>query len=142
MIKTFDDEYSFLSNFHFSPMFINDNLYSTVEHYYQAMKANNDVDHELIRNAISAAGAKKFGRSIKLRPDWEDVKDRVMLEGLSAKFDQNKELAQQLIDTGNEELQEGNYWGDVYWGINLKTGKGKNKLGKFLMQIREELNNE
>ena len=139
MIESFTDEYSFLSNFHFSPIFINNNLYSTVEHYYQAMKTENFHEHEVIRNAPLAADAKKLGRAVKLRTDWESVKDSVMLDGLTAKFGQNEALAKQLLNTGDEELQEGNFWNDTYWGVSLKTGKGENMLGKLLMQIREEL---
>jgi predicted NAD-dependent protein-ADP-ribosyltransferase YbiA (DUF1768 family) len=46
---------------------------------------------------------------------------------------------EKLLSTGDIVLEEGNTWGDEYWGINLKTGKGKNNLGKLIMQIREEI---
>ena len=82
---------------------------------------------------------KKMGRSVSLRPDWEDIKDDVMLEGLYRKFT-NDELAEWLLDTGDEELVEGNWWGDRYWGVC--NGIGQNKLGKLLMKVREELAEE
>ena len=62
-----------------------------------------------------------------------------MEQGLRAKFEQNILLKTFLIETGDQELQEGNYWNDKEWGVCLKTNKGKNKLGKLLMKIRKEL---
>lgn len=89
-----------------------------------------------IANASTPGLAKKMGRSVSLRPDWEDIKDDVMLEGLYRKF-ADDELAEWLLDTGDEELIEGNWWGDRYWGVC--NGVGQNKLGKLLMKVREEL---
>jgi len=54
-----------------------------------------------------------------------------------AKFEQNPDLAAKLIATGDEELVEGNTWGDTYWGVC--RGVGQNKLGKILMNVRQEL---
>ena len=54
-----------------------------------------------------------------------------------AKFAQNPTLAQDLLDTADKPLKEGNTWGDVYWGINLRTGEGENNLGKILMALRD-----
>ena len=61
-----------------------------------------------------------------------------MLTGLRYKFS-NPDLKEKLLATGNEELVEGNWWGDQYWGIC--DGIGKNKLGKLLMKVRKELAN-
>lgn len=92
-----------------------------------------------IANASTPGLAKKMGRSVSLRPDWEDIKDDVMLEGLYRKF-ADDELAEWLLDTGDEELIEGNWWGDRYCGVC--NGVGQNKLGKLLMKVREELAEE
>ena len=67
----------------------------------------------------------------------EEVKDQIMYEIVLNKFSQNEELREKLIATGDEYLAEGNTWHDTYWGVC--NGKGKNKLGKILMQVREEL---
>ena len=88
---------------------------------------------------LSPSVAKRKGRKVTLRNDWEEVKFWVMLGVCSAKFTQNKDLAEQLLATGDEELIEGNTWGDRTWG--MVNGTGKNWLGKILMQIREELRN-
>ena len=86
---------------------------------------------------IDAKTAKRMGRRVELRVDWETVKERIMYEICLAKFTQHSELAQKLLKTGTKYLVEGNYWGDTEWGVC--NGKGKNKLGKILMRVREEL---
>ena len=72
-----------------------------------------------------------------LRKDWEQVKDDIMYEVVRAKFIQHPILAQQLLDTRDAELIEGNNWGDTYWGVC--NGYGKNMLGRILMRVRDEL---
>ena len=86
---------------------------------------------------LNGAAAKKLGRTVKLRPDWNEVKLSVMLEVLRHKFNQNPDLADKLLATGDTLLQEGNTWHDYYWGVC--NGKGENNLGKLLMLVRQEL---
>ena len=138
MIDKFDGEYAFLSNYSASPFRINYVLFPTMEHYFQANKADNQNDYLHIAYAPTPGEAKRLGRKIQLRPDWEEIKDNVMLTGLRKKF-ANPELRNLLLATGDEELVEGNYWGDTYWGVC--NGVGQNKLGKLLMQVREEIKN-
>lgn len=59
-----------------------------------------------------------------------------MMEYLLRQKFHDPELQQRLLDTGSEELVEGNTWGDVYWGVC--DGKGQNNLGKILMDLRRE----
>lgn len=66
---------------------------------------------------------------MKLRNDWEDVKDSYMYKICKAKFSQNSELRHKLLKTGEKELVEGNPWHDTYWGIC--NGKGKTNLEKY-----------
>lgn len=87
--------------------------------------------------------AKRKGRKVKLRPDWEEFKDDIMYGICLQKFVySNKELLRLLHKTGDEEIIEGNYWHDNYWGNctcdRCKNIEGKNKLGKILMLIRRE----
>ena len=137
MIDRFNGEYAFLSNYSASP-FKDEcgDSYPTVEHYFQAQKATNMFDFEEIRMAKTPGLAKKLGRQIELAPDWESVKEQVMLDGLRHKF-AIPELRDKLLATGDQYLEEGNYWGDTYWGVC--NGVGKNRLGKLLMQVREEI---
>ena len=74
-----------------------------------------------------------------LRPDWEEIKDHEMEEIVRAKFEQNKDLRKKLVDTKDAVLVEGNTWNDRYWGVDEKTGEGQNRLGKILMKIRSEM---
>ena len=141
MIKNFEGEYAFLSNFYFSPMIIDNVVYTTNEHYFQAMKSLNPKEKQAIVLAPTPGKAKHLGRKVSLQKDWEDIKEEVMLTGLRHKFS-NPELRKKLLATGNEELIEGTTWHDNYWGIcDCETcgGQGKNRLGKLLMQVREEL---
>lgn len=138
MIDRFDGEYAFLSNYSASPFRIDYVLFPTMEHYFQANKADNRNDYLHIAYAPTPGEAKRLGRKIRLRSDWEEIKDKVMLTGLRKKF-ADPELRSLLLATGDEELIEGNYWGDTYWGVC--NGVGQNKLGKLLMQVREEIKN-
>lgn len=130
MIDDFVGKYRFLSNFYPD----ND---STVEHYYQAAKTNNASWAASIMMASTPGEAKKLGRNCPLRHNWEEIKDGVMFGLLLNKFFDDEYLANALLDTGNEELMEGNTWGDTYWGVC--RGVGQNKLGKMLMEIRDLL---
>lgn len=136
-IDCFDGEYAFLSNFYDSPIERDGIVYPTNEHFFQAMKTLNPEEHRKIAAAATPGKAKRLGRQVKLRPDWEEVKLQIMKEGLILKFFCNKDLAKKLIATGNAELVEGNTWNDKFWGVC--DGVGENNLGKLLMEIREDL---
>ncbi len=56
------------------------------------------------------------------------------------KFAQNEDLRYNLLSTGEEWLEEGNSWGDTYWGTSLETGEGLNMLGIILMNVRRHFN--
>ena len=135
-ITVFRGKYFFLSNFSPSLLNINGIVFTTVEHYYQAMKSICYEDYLAIANCPTPKEAKKLGYKVKLRSDWDKIKDSVMSYALYVKFS-DKLLQMQLLSTQDEELVEGNDWGDVYWGVCSKTGNGQNKLGKLLMEIRE-----
>lgn len=136
IIDKFDGPYSFLSNFYHSKFSLELTLWPTVEHWYQAHKSKSFSVQELIRNLRSPFLAKKEGKLIKLREDWNDVKLDIMYQGVKAKFDQNFDLRKMLAGTKNFELIEGNTWNDTFWGVC--NGVGENNLGKILMRIREE----
>ena len=88
---------------------------------------------------MKPAEARRAGQKLPMRTDWESVKIDVMFRCLKEKF-KDPELREKLIDTGDEELIEGNWWGDTFWGVC--QGKGENHLGKLLMTIREEIKYE
>ena len=147
MINSFTGRWRFLSNFY--PVTIEHQgiKYPSVEHYYVAMKIKNDqqidgkylsyIDcRELIAKMPDPAKVKQFGKMLKLRKDWDDVKLDVMLWGVREKF-KNEELKDMILSTEGEELVESNWWGDKFWGVS--NGEGENHLGKILMRVRDEV---
>lgn len=145
MIVEFDGENEFLSNFYPSPILYEGIVYPTNEHFFQAMKTLDPIERKAIANAETPGMAKRMGRTVKLRSDWEQVKVDVMRTGLMLKFSDAK-LAQKLIDTGDEELVEGNWWHDNTWGNchcpQCSRVGGRNLLGMLLMELRKELQYE
>ena len=93
---------------------------------------------EYIAGLSSPSEARRMGRRLEYRKDWEDIKLDIMKEIIKCKFDQNADLQEKLLNTGLEELVEGNDWKCEFWGVDSRTGKGENHLGKILMDVREE----
>ena len=142
MINHFDGKFSFLSNFYPSPITDGNLIFPTVEHMFQAAKTVTLEEYEMIAAADTPGQAKRLGRNITLREDWEKVKDEMMYNALWLKFS-IPDLREKLLATSDEELIEGNTWHDNTWGScscdRCKNIEGQNKLGKMLMQIREEI---
>lgn len=136
MINEFRGRYFFLSNFYDAPVMYDGFLFNNNESAFQSAKVIDKHKRDQFCN-LDASTAKRKGRHVLLRHDWEDVKDQIMYDVVRDKFTRNEILRQKLLDTKDEELQEGNTWGDIYWGVC--NGRGKNKLGKILMRVREEL---
>lgn len=88
---------------------------------------------------VNGKEAKRLGRTVGLRKDWELLKEEFMYAVCFAKFTQNKNLGRRLLATGDRMLIEGNTWGDTEWGVC--NGVGKNLLGKILMKVRENIKN-
>ncbi len=141
-ITKFQDQYRFLSNFWRVPIEVDGIIYATVEHYFQSQKASTADGAKLIASATSPKEAKRLGKTVEMRGDWEQVKLGVMERGVRAKFEQHPDLARKLMETGDALLEEGNLWGDIFWGVDARTGNGKNHLGKILMQVREDMKNK
>lgn len=137
-ITSFSGPHRFLSNFYPSDVVLDDHEYATVEHAYQAAKTTSPQERDRVRRARTAGSAKHLGRRVTMRPDWDAVKLEVMKRLLRQKFRPGSTLAARLVATGGSELVEGNYWGDTYWG-QCPVGTGYNHLGRLLMQVRGEL---
>lgn len=138
MITSFKGRYFFLSNFYSSDVAYDGIIYKNNEAAFQAQKTL-DLNERKTFAYMNPSEAKRAGRHVKLRPDWETVKYDYMLAICRAKFSQNPGLATQLLNTGDKELIEGNDWGDKTWG--QVNGEGQNLLGKILMQVRDEIRN-
>lgn len=117
----------------------NKNKYRSVEHAFQAAKSLDTKEQYLVWKTLSPYDAKKIGRKLTLRADWEDVKISIMEDLIHQKF-MNPDLRNKLLATGDAELVEGNNWNDYFWG--KVNGKGLNWLGKILMKERDSIRNE
>lgn len=134
MINSFSGEYFFLSNFYPCTIHFNGFDFHSAEAAFQASKCKTLSEQKKFTN-YSPKDAKYWGKQVELRPDWEEVKVKMMKRIISAKFHQNDELAQKLVATGDQNLIEGNTWNDTFWG--MCNGVGENHLGRILMDIRD-----
>lgn len=155
MVKHFKGKHEFLSNFYPSAVVYEGLVYQSVECAYQASKSFDNKFRRLLTTipAKNSGLAKRFGNgpSCKLRADWEDAKGKIMKTLLIRKFS-IPHLREFLLNTGNEDIVEGNYWHDNYWGdcyCKNKSGDhpeclspGKNMLGTLIMEVRSELQSD
>ena len=140
-ISSFSGEYRFLSNFWFVRIQYLGLTFLSIEHAYQAAKTPDVSSQRKIARAPTASEAKRLGRRVEIRYDWEKVKLNVMYELVKQKFNlPHIGLRGLLLSTGNRELIEGNHWDDTFWGVC--NGVGQNHLGKTLMKVRAELQAE
>ena len=149
-------EYRNFSNMSQHPVEIDGEKYTTVEHYFQAMKAkefNDDEMYAKIMKAKTPKAAKAAGKKVKnfVTEVWESKRDEIMEKAVRAKFVQHPELRKQLIDTGDKMIGEANAR-DMYWGIGTSVDsekskfpskwRGHNKLGKILMKLRKDFKDQ
>lgn len=139
MINSFKEENRFLSNFVPVKVEFEGLTFISVEHAYVAAKTVSRSLRIEVKALPTAGKAKRFGKTLPLRSDWEQVRVGIMENLLRQKFN-TPEYKEQLLSTGLQELIEGNTWHDNFWGSCTCVtcgNKGKNTLGKLLMKIRE-----
>lgn len=134
-ITSFSNEFSFLSNFYECDVTFDGCTYRSVEHAYQSAKTFDVLQREMIRSATTAGNAKRLGRKVTIRDDWERVKLGLMRDLVHQKFS-CPELRTALNATKGMNLIEGNHWNDTFWGVC--RGKGQNWLGIILMEVRDQ----
>jgi ribA/ribD-fused uncharacterized protein len=135
MIKEFNGNNRWLSNFTACLVKLDGITYPSTEAAYQAAKTIVDTER-LQFQSISPGKAKWEGRRVTMRADWDSIKLSVM-EDLTRQKYSTELMKFRLLNTGDVEIQEGNSWGDTFWGIC--GGVGQNNLGKIIMKIRQEL---
>lgn len=131
-IRKFREDYYFLSNFYKCKVTYNGITYENSEAAFQAQK---DLSRSEEFASLCPGKAKKLGKQVNLRKDWEKVKIGIMYDLLKCKFDQNPELKEKLLETGDRLLIESNNHHDTFWGVCKE--KGQNNLGKLLMRLRK-----
>ncbi len=143
-------EYGIFSNFAKTPFVLDDKIWPTVEHYFQAMKYYGTVLEEHVRNQPTPTAAKREGRKYQMRTDWENVKISVMRRALYAKFTSFPENSAILMNSYPHILVEhtsaDNYWADGCRCSDISTCMcvrldgsceyGQNMLGRLLMELR------
>lgn len=142
IIDSFSGENRYLSNFANIPVVFNGIKYDNSEAAFQAQKCDN-ANEMMLFVGKNPSEAKHLGREVKIRKDWEEIKFDLMHQIVYAKFNQNSIYQNKLLRTGDATLIEGNWWHDNIWGDckcpKCSAFKGKNWLGKILMQVRTEL---
>lgn len=140
-IKEFRGKYFFLSNFFEDKEgFTYDGIhYTNSECAFQSAKVKDLEKRERLFKGLRPSQSKRKGRNVQLRHNWDRIRDQIMFDVLYQKFSR-PDMKKKLLATGEALLKEGNTWGDTYWGVC--RGKGRNMLGKTLMQIRETLKKE
>ncbi len=136
VISEFRGEFYFLSNFYPVPFYYKGVQFLNAEAAFQAQK---DPKRQKEFSCLGPSEAKRLGRRVELREDWELVKESEMFDIVQAKFQQNPELAKKLLETGNAVLIEGNQWHDNIWGsctCDRCKNQGVNMLGQILMAVR------
>ena len=128
-VKRFEGKYGFLSNFWPGDR-------TSVEHKYQAAKCVLHEERDQVLLCRTPGQAKRLGSKVRLKHHWDNIKIQVMTDLVREKF-KDPELSRMLLDTGYMCLEEGNTWGDHYWGVC--NGYGENVLGKILIQVRDEI---
>lgn len=149
-ILEFKDENRFLSNFFPVNIVLDEITYPTLEHAYQASKTDDVTKRQWMSEVPTPGQAKRLGKFLTLRPNWESIRVAVMADLIVRKFNPNDHtsLCFELMYTQPRILIEGNSWGDKFWGVSpvpptavpCPSAWGQNILGKLLMRRREELN--
>ena len=142
-IEKFEGKHRFLSNFWMEPFVVGLPEMGFVEvrgaeHAFQALKARHTQEARQILAKATPGGAKRKGRQVELRPDWMGVKIGAMAHVLASKFAPGSEAGRSLVATAPYDLEEGNTWGDTFWGVVPLAG-GENWLGRLLMARRSGL---
>lgn len=152
-----NEEFGCFSNWFYSPFNYGEMHYISAEQYmmYQKVMLFHRFDlGEQIMGTEDPAEAKKIAR--QPFPEfnsalWERLCYHIVKRGVGAKFRQNEEIREILLNTGNELIAECSPY-DKKWGIGIditdskrldvRQWKGRNLLGRVLMEVREELMQE
>ena len=136
-----------------SPFEIDGVTYNCAEQYMMAEKARlfNDKDIESkILETSSPRQQKKLGKQVSgfNTSKWVSERCNIVFRGNVAKFRQNPELGQILLETGDRRLAEASPL-DKIWGISFAaehphaydemTWKGLNFLGNVFEDVRTHL---
>lgn len=112
---------------------LGEQFYFTGEHLFQALKSRKLSEHEYVRKTIDPSEAKRRGREVELRKDWEEIKGALMVAVLLLKFCQHRKLRKELIESHPKGIVEARK--DPIWGQG-PDGNGLNMMGNSLVMVR------
>lgn len=107
--------------------------FPTLEHAYQASKTKDRSIRQQIANTESIREARKIGRSLKKREDFDAEETMTIL--LRQKFS-DKDLGEMLAKIGSEPIVMEGY--DDFWGTG-NDDNGENTMGELLQTLRSDL---
>lgn len=125
-------------------------IFKTLEHYLMYSKACLFEDYKTATEILKADGplsAKHLGRKVKNFNEtvWVANRHIIMQRGLQMKIEQNEDVKEALLATGNKLIAEASPY-DMIWGIGMSKDnkyatdqtkwKGENLLGKAWMHVR------
>lgn len=148
----FFSRHSKLSNHYPSQFSIKDQRFASMEHFLATRRAELSGREDLIRKAGEVQDAVQAKHILNTlhgdhQQEWEEGMERTALEGLRAKFTQNRTLQDHLCSTGKLVLGEAST--NSKWGIGMdisneevldhsKWSAEGNLLGRSLMILRDE----
>jgi len=148
------DDFGCFSNWYPAEFDYGREHYVNSEQFMMAQKVLTFRQYELanqIMDTIDPAAQKKLGGTHFKEFNseiWESISYRTVRRAVLAKFKQNPEIMEILLGTGNALLAECSA-NDTKWGIGIDINnpdykdaskwRGKNYLGRILMEVREEL---
>lgn len=144
------------SQWHKAPMIIDKIEYNSCEQYMMHQKALLFGDTEIAEKIMQESNPreqKKYGRMIKNfdKALWDKNCLAIVYEGNLAKFRQNADLKEEMLNTGNRIFVEASPL-DTIWGIGMSEDEmgiddpsfwqGLNLLGQALTLVKNQLRNE
>ena len=140
------------SNFYKSEFMVNGVKFDCVERGFMYCKSKLFGDEEISKRILESKDiveVKRLGGKVRNFDEklWNEKKEKYMFLLVLSKFSNNERLKEMLLNSGNKEIVECSVF-DKEWGCGIGVDrffengcelKGKNKLGKVLMKVREEL---
>ena len=131
-----------------------DRMFTNSEQIFMFLKAvffhDEEMAERIVKEGFDPRTAKRLGGQVRNFKDeeWAKVREEKMYLAIRLKFESDKKLRKQLLDTGDKILVEGTPM-DPVWGVMIKwdddrildekNWKGQNLLGKVLMRVRNDL---
>lgn len=151
-----EEPYGFLSNWYLSPFDLDGIHYSSMEQYIMCQKCILFGDHATAKKVLltdDPSEQQKLGKlcSGYINSVWAGARQAIAMRGLLAKFSQNADLKELLLDTRDAYLVECAH-SDKIWACGIRLHEherfdatkwtGQNILGFALMAVRETIKME